>query len=150
SSFPYPNTTDFYNKEIDLTKTKGRTVYMFLYAPEDAHLDHNFLNWNSFYLKHRGEDARFITIGLGTDRVRAVFQEVFIKSQIAGSHLSTSPKEARKLLKDLSIGYVPKVIKVDENGNIISFNVDANLQEFNPFENISLVKIWQKELAQRF
>ncbi|MBF4983692.1 hypothetical protein FNJ87_04880 [Nonlabens mediterrranea] len=90
SSFPYPNTTDFYNKEIDLTKTKGRTVYMFLYAPEDAHLDHNFLNWNSFYLKHRGEDARFITIGLGTDRVRAVFQEVFIKSQIAGSHLSTS------------------------------------------------------------
>lgn len=149
--FPFPKTTDFYDKEIDLEKARGRTAYILLYAPEDVHIDNNFLEWNKFYLNHRDEDARFITIGLGTDRIKAVFKDVFLKSQIAGSHLSTNPREARSLLENLSIGYVPAVLKIDENGNIIDFNVNANLKKINPFQNSPPIIIrWRSELGKSF
>ncbi|MEO9889650.1 hypothetical protein, partial [Nonlabens ulvanivorans] len=103
-----------------------------------------------FYLQHRDEDARFITIGLGTDRVKAVFKDVFLNSQIAGSHLSTSPREARNILENLSIGYVPTVIKIDESGNIIDFNVNANLKKLNPFQSRPIILRWRSELGKSF
>ncbi|WP_405352102.1 hypothetical protein [Nonlabens sp. Asnod3-H03] len=148
--FPFPETTDFYDKPIVLEKAKGKPAYILIYAPEDEYIDNNFLKWNQFYLQHRDEDARFITIGLGTDRVKAVFKDVFLNSQIAGSHLSTSPREARNILENLSIGYVPTVIKIDESGNIIDFNVNANLKKLNPFQSRPIILRWRSELGKSF
>lgn len=147
--FPKLKVTDFYDKEINLEKAKGKAAYLLLYSVNDKNLAINFSKWNKFYLDRKDENTRFLTIGLGTDEMKDVFKNFFLESQVVGAHLSTSPKNAGILLEDLSIGYGPVVIQLDENWKILNFNVEASFEKFNMYSNYPSFITWSPKLGDR-
>lgn len=139
-AFPSTKFTDFFDKTIELEKAKGKSAYVLLYHPNHQDLKSNFLKWNQFYLDHKEDQSRFITIGLGTNDLKDTFKNLFLNNQIVGSHLSTSQQSAFQLLKDLSIGYAPTVLKLDQDFNIIDFNAFPELERSHLFNGINNVK----------
>lgn len=148
-AFPELKVTDFYDTKIDLEKARGKAAYILLYPVTDKNLEINFLTWNKFYLDHKDEKARFMTIGLGTDQLKSAFKDFFLKNQVVGSHLSTSQIRASNLLEDLSIGVGPVIIQVDENWNIINFSATSELIQFNMFSKNPSFKTWSPKLGER-
>ncbi|WP_438961354.1 hypothetical protein [Nonlabens sp.] len=147
--FPELSVSDFYDKKIDLQKARGKAAYVLLYPVNDKNLEANFLLWNQFFLDRKNENARFMTIGLGTDQFKSLFKNYFLENQVAGSHLSTSHKKANQLLENLSIGVGPVIIQLDKDWSIIDFNSFSELIQFPMFSNHPSPKSWSPNLGDR-
>ncbi|WP_124981470.1 hypothetical protein [Nonlabens xiamenensis] len=142
--FPVPKVWDHFGKRVRLDKAPKQTSYVLIYDGKKNLSSNMFVAWNRFYVNHR-ENAKFYSIGIGTDDYKSFYKDFFLNNSIAGFHLTTTQNRGKRLLKKLGQIQLPTIIKLDDEWNIAEFDLNFEATQENRLLDVKLKNLMRIE-----
>jgi hypothetical protein len=110
------------NETINLEKLGGKKLHLLLYSLHDPQLAFNTLQWNRYYLQQQEKNTLFLAYAVDGELLPKQWKELQLRStrKMAGVHVTSDFKDARKFAIDYGILSFPRVLQIDKFGKVIT------------------------------